>query len=226
VLAGVGGLGLVLAAQALLRTFEAVPTPDDTTISADALSVPLILAFCIIVGLRVVFEMPIELRSNWIFRLMLDAEKPECEPLARKVILISVLPWIAFVAFPAYVYVAGWTAGTLHTLLVATWSVLLTNAVLIRFRKLPFTCAFPLFQQHSIVTLLTCVMAFILFAMVTPQFEHYALSDPIWMIGFVPFAMVAWYISHRIRRNTMEIERELIFEEIPTRVVEVLQLGD
>jgi hypothetical protein len=226
VLAGVGGLGLVLAAQALLRTFEVAGSPDDATISADALSVPVILAFCVIVGLRIVFEIPVELRSNWIFRLLLDAEKPECEPLARKVILISVLPWIVFIVLPAYVYFAGWTAGVLHTLLVVAWSILLTNAVLIRFRKLPFTCAFPLFQQHSIVTLLACILAFILFAIVTPQFEHYALSDPLWMIGFIPVAAVAWYIPRRIRQNTMEIERELIFEEIPTRAVQVLQLGD
>src|SRR5437899_958927 len=73
-------------------------------------------------------------------------------------------------------YIAGWASGILHVALVVTWSVLLANAVLIRFRKLPFTCAFPLFQQHSIVTLLGCVLAFTLFAIVTPHFEHFALA--------------------------------------------------
>ena len=110
--------------------------------------------------------------------------------------------------------------------LVVTWSVLLANAVLIRFRKLPFTCAFPLFQQHSIVTLLGCVLAFTLFAIVTPHFEHFALADPGWMIAFLTVAGLGWYIPHRMRRNTLEMESQLIFEELPPRAVEVLQLGD
>jgi hypothetical protein len=225
VLAGIGGLGMVLAAQALQRTFES-ESGLNRALSADALSVPLILIFCVVVGLRLVFEIPVELRSNWIFRLMLDAGKHECEPMARKLILTSVLPWLGLIAFPIYTYFAGWIVGLLHTGLIVTWCILLTNAVLVRFRKLPFTCAFPLFQQHSIVTLLGWIMAFLAFAILTPEFESWALLDPIRMIGFIPIAAVAWYIPHRIRQNTMDIEKQLIFEEAPPRAVEVLQIGD
>ena len=216
---------MVLAAQALRRIFEN-QSGLNRALSADALSVPLILIFCIVVGLRLVFEIPVELRSNWIFRLMLDAGKHECEPMARKVILTSVLPWVGLIAFPIYAYFAGWIVGLLHTGLILTWSVLLTNAVLVRFRKLPFTCSFPLFQQHSIVTLLGWIMAFLAFAILTPEFESWALLDPIRMIGFIPIAAVAWYIPRRIRQNTMDIEKQLIFEEAPPQAVEVLQIGD
>jgi hypothetical protein len=171
VLAGIAGLGLVLASQALLSAFENGEPARKAMVSADGLSIPLVLAFIIIVGLRIVFEIPVELRSNWIFRLMLNAEKHECEPLARKVMLVSVLPWLLVISFPIYACFGGWVIGCLHTLVVVTWSLLLTNAVLIRFRKLPFTCSFPLFQQHSIVTLLGCLFGFFLFAVVTPQVD-------------------------------------------------------
>jgi len=226
VLAGVGGLGLVLASQALLSAFENREPSEKVMVSADGLSIPLVLAFFIIVGLRIVFDIPVELRCNWLFRLMLDAEKHECEPLARKVILVSVLPWVLVISFPIYAYLGGWVVGCLHTVVVVTWSLLLTDAVLIRFRKLPFTCSFPLFQQHSIVTLLGCVFGFFLFAVVTPQFESWALSDPGRMAGIVPVVAVVWYVLFRIRSNALEIERTLIFEEAPTRAIEVLQLGD
>jgi hypothetical protein len=225
VLAGIGGLGMVLAAQALQRAFES-KSGLDRGLSGDALSVPLILIFCIVVGLRLVFEIPVELRSNWIFRLMLDPGKHECEPMAKKVILASVLPWVVLIAFPIYAYFAGWIIGLLHTGLMVTWCILLTNAVLVRFRKLPFTCAFPLFQQHSIVTLLGWIMAFLAFAIVTPEFESWALQDPIRMIGFIPVAAVAWYVPRRIQQNTMDIEKQLIFEDVPPRAVEVLHFGD
>ena len=225
ILSAVAGLGLVLACQALMSAFAGHPAAAKVAVSADALSVPFILAFCIIVGLRLVFEMPVELRSNWIFRLLLDEENHECEPMARKVMLVSTLPG-AFLVFPVYAYTGGVLPGLLHAALVAAWSVLLINAILLRFRKLPFTCSFPPFRQHSIVTLLAGVMAFFLFAVVTPAIESSALANPAWMAIFLPIAAVAWYIPHRIRRETMDHERILIFEEVPSRAVEVLQLGD
>ncbi len=226
VLAGIGGLGLVLAAQALVSAFQGSGLWSKTFVSGDGLSIPFVLAFFIIVGLRLVFEIPVELRSNWIFRLMLDAEKHECEALARKVILVAVLPWMLLISFPIYAYAGGWVIGFLHTVVVATWSILLTGAVLIRFRKLPFTCSFPLFQQHSIVTLLACVFGFFLFAVVTPQFESWALIEPLRTLVLVPVTAVAWYVPHHIRRNDLDIEKQMIFEEAPARAVEVLQLGD
>jgi len=195
-------------------------------VSADGLSIPLVLAFFIIVGLRMVFEIPVELRSNWIFRLMLNAEKHECEPLARKVILVSVLPWVLLISFPLYTYFGGRVIGCFHTLIVVAWSLVLTDLVLIGFRKLPFTCSFPLFQQHSIVTLLGCILGFFLFSVVTPQMESWALVEPVRMIVFLPPVAVAWYVPRYIRKNAMEVEKELIFEETPTRAVELLQLGD
>jgi hypothetical protein len=225
VLAGIGGLGFVLVSQALLEAFEGGTGSAERAMSGSALSVPLILAFCIIAGLRVVFEIPVELRSNWIFRFMLDPEKHECQSLARKVILTTVLPCV-LLTLPAYFYFAGWIIGLLHTVLVVAWSILLTDAVLVRFRKLPFTCSLPTFRQHSIVTMLGCIMAFFLFAVVTPQIESFALSNLIWMVAFLPIALVAWYVPHRIQRDAMQIEKNLIFEEIPPRAVEVLQLSD
>jgi hypothetical protein len=157
---------------------------------------------------------------------MLDAEKHECEPLARKVIVGAVLPWVLLIAFPVYVWAGGWEIGFLHTAVVVAWSLLLSDAVLIRFRKLPFTCSFPLFQQHSIVTLLGCVFAFFLFAVVTPQFEAWAFAEPVRMIMLVPFAAVAWYVPRYIRRNDLDVEKRMIFEETPTHAVEILQLGE
>src|SRR5258708_26368472 len=121
VLSGVAGLGLVLASQSLLSAFESGPSAAKAMVSADGLSIPFVLAFSIIVGLRTVFEIPVELRSNWIFRLLLDAEKHECEPLARKVILLSVLPWVLLISFPIYTCLGGWVTGCLHTLVLTIW---------------------------------------------------------------------------------------------------------
>jgi hypothetical protein len=226
VLTAIGGLSLVLASQALMDAVEGAKSWRQAALSPDALSIPFILSFLIIVGLRLVFEIPAELRSNWIFQLMLDRDGDECEPLARKIILIFVLPWLLAIAFPVYVYLEGWRIAGLHTLLVTAWAVLLTNIVLIRFRKLPCTCTLPLFKQHSFVTLLSVCFGFLLYAVSTPEFESSALSDPARMLSLVPVAAVAWYIPHHLAKSTIDIERKLIFEESPTHPFETLGLED
>src|SRR3974390_2532211 len=81
VLTAVAGLGLVLSSQALMNAVDDVPSARQAALTPDALSIPFILTFLIIAGLRVVFEIPVELRANWLFQLMIDADQQECEPL-------------------------------------------------------------------------------------------------------------------------------------------------
>ena len=91
-LTGFAGLGIVLASQELMNAVEVTRSARQAVLSPQALSVPFILSFLIIIGLRAVFEIPAELPSNWIFRLMLDSEHQECESVARTVMLIAVFP--------------------------------------------------------------------------------------------------------------------------------------
>ena len=226
VLTAVAGLGLVLSSQALMNAVEGTQSARQAALSPEALSIPFILSFLIIAGLRVVFEIPVELRSNWLFRLMLDPDPRECERLARNTVLILVLPCIFVMAFPVYAYLEGFRIASLHTLLVMTWAVLLTNILLVRFRKLPFTCTLPLFKQHSIVILLSFGFGFLIYSLSTPEFESSALLEPARMISLVPVAVVAWLIPHYLAKNTPEVDRKLIFEESPSRTIELLQLGD
>ena len=126
-LTGVGGLGVVLASQELMSAVEVTRSARQAAVSIEVLSIPFILSFLIIIGLRTLFEIPAELPSNWIFRLMLDPEHQECESLARKIILVAIFPWVILVIFPLYVRFAGLWIALLHTLLVLGASSLLTN---------------------------------------------------------------------------------------------------
>ena len=137
------------------------------------------------------------------------------------------LPWLLAIAFPVYVYLEGWRVASLHTLLVTAWAVLLTNVVLIRFRKLPCTCTLPLFKQHSFVTLLSCLFWISSLC---------GLDAGVRIVGpgaslrecssLMPVAAIAWYIPHHLAKSMIDIERKLIFEESPTRAFETLGLED
>jgi hypothetical protein len=60
----------------------------------------------------------------------------------------------------------------------------------------------------------------------TADFESSALTSPLSMIWLLPVAGVAWLIPHYLEKNTIELERKLIFEETTTRSVELLGLSE
>ena len=225
-LTGVGGLGIVLASQELMNAVQVTASAHQAALSSQALSVPFILSFLIIIGLRAVFEIPTELPCNWIFRLMLDPEHQQCERLARTVMLVAVFPWVVLGIFPAYLYLAGVEIALLHTILILGWSLLLTNAVLIRFRKIPFTCTRPIFKQHSIVILLSVGFAFLLYAASLPEFEAWALARPTRFLGLLPSILITWYVPHHFRKYAIAEEKTLIFEDVSSSQFELIQLGE
>ncbi|HKF02337.1 MAG TPA: hypothetical protein VKB49_08480 [Candidatus Sulfotelmatobacter sp.] len=226
VLTGVAGLALVLASQAMMNAFQGAASLKAAALSPEALSIPFIVTFLLLIGMRIVFEIPVEIRANWIFQLMLDSDRQECEPLARTVMLTAVLPWLLALTFGIYCYLAGVVVASLHTLLVLIWSILLTNVLLIRFHKLPFTCSLPVFKQHSIVILISLCFGFLIYAGSTAEFEASALSEPVRMLGLLPVALIGWFIPRYLGQNTIELERKLIFEETAVRTVEALRLSE
>jgi len=200
--------------------------PGGMALSSDALAVPLILAYCMAVGLRVCFDMPVDLRANWVFRLHLDPDRHECAIFARKVMVLFILPALAIVILPIYVYLAGWIAALLHVLLVAAWSVLLADALLLGYRKVPFACAPPEFQQHAIVIVLAAILGFSLFAVFTSQLEQWALVDPLRMSIFLVPAVGIYSGLRHGRGETADLGRRLLFEEPPAKALELLELGE
>ncbi len=226
IVTGIAGLAVVLASQSMMEAFDRAKSMREVALSPGALSVPFIVTFLVVLGLRFTFEMPGELRANWIFQLMLDSDRQESEALARKVVLIALLPLIEGITFVVYVYLAGITVASLHSLLIAVWTVLLTNLVLVRFRKLPFTCTLPVFKQHSIVIVVALVFGYLLYALSTPEFEASALIEHWRLLELLPFIAIAWYIPRYLSRNTNEVDRKLIFEEAPAGTVEVLRLSE
>lgn len=225
-LTGVAGLAAVLASQELMNAVEVTKSTREAALSTEALSIPYILSFLIIIGMRAVFEIPAELPSNWIFRLMVDPDHQECESLARTVILLTVFPWVVLGMLPLYLHITGPVIALLHMCLVLGWSLLLTNAVLIRFRKIPFTCTRPIFQQHSIVILISIAFGFLLYAASLPEFEAWAITRPSRLTGLIPAALVLWYVPRHLGKSAIAEEKRLIFEDSSGTSFQLIQLSE
>jgi hypothetical protein len=224
VLGGFLGLGIVTASQFLFASFNVRAIDITGSPPAEILAIPLILSYCIILGVRFVLDIPAETRANWIFQLCLDKARHHCLPLARRIVLTFVLPWVFLIVPPTYGYLWGWRVGLLETVVVTLWSVWLAEILLLRFRKVPFTCSYPPFRESAVVVVLSYVLGFFVFVVFTSNLEHWALLSPALMVFFFAVPFGAWYVLSSIREDIPEIDRELIFEEVPSAGFELLDL--
>lgn len=218
------GLGLVLALQMLASAVTGGHGQDGLP-RAELLSAPFVLAYFVICGLRFVFDIPAELRANWVHQVILDHAQHEAATLARKVILTFVLPWALLACLPFSIRAWGWTVGVGHVLVLLASCSLLAQFLLRRFRKIPFTCTYPAWKQNATVMILFYVLGFWAFAFLLPGLEHALLVQT----PFFLWALSAVFLlaSMALRRlQTMETEdAPLIFEEGSSSAFELLNLS-
>jgi len=206
-------LGLVAAAASLnapggLRSLVSQPYPP-----TEFLAVPFVLAFCFLAGIRFAFEMPADLRASWIFKLWIDPDSQDARPIARRVLHTLTLSWLAPVTFAVTLYFFGWQNALLHIAIFIATTVLLGEILLVNFRKIPFTCPYPQFESTSGLVLVAYLFGFFLFASYLPELEHWSLSDPIRALIFIPLIAAGFVAIHLRRRQLLDMDKTLIFNE-------------
>ena len=111
-----------------------------------AANVPLIFCslvmMCVtVVGMRVVFAVPIELRANWIFRMTQVCEvRQYLIAIRRPLFVLAVAPvWLISAAF--FLSIWPWRPAVGHLVILGLWGMILAWICLHAFRKIPFTCS-------------------------------------------------------------------------------------
>ena len=218
-------LGTVIASQFLFSSFNNDVAPHARFPSPELLAIPLILSYCIVVGLRLTFEIPTELRANWIFRLCVDKHKHEARSLGLKTVLSFVLPWVWLLAAPVYAYFWGWWSGILQAVVLSVWSFLLAEVLLLRFRKIPFTCPYPQFRHSAVVLALSYILGFFVFVIMTAHLEYWSFFTPVPAIALIGIAVISWYVLYRIRTDAPDVEKEITFDPDSASGFELLDLA-
>jgi hypothetical protein len=208
-------MALVASAQSVASVFRIHAAVHLHIPSEDLLSIPFVLSFCIIVGIRLAFAIPSDLRANWVFALWIDPDTLQTRPIARKVLLtFSLLPLIP-ICFAGTWILWGFGVALLHTAVFAACTVALVELLLLRFRKIPFTCSYPPFQSHSALIFVAYLFGFVLFTSYLPELELWSLATPWRAIVFIPLVAVILLSSYFYRKQMLDMDKHLIFEEIP-----------
>jgi hypothetical protein len=182
--------------------------------NADLLSIPFILSFSIVVGIRLSFEIPTDLRANWVFALWIDPNTLETRSIARKILLtFSLLP-LAPLCFVTSWILWGLSTAFLHSAVLAACTIALVELLLLRFRKIPFTCSYPPFQSHSALVFVAYLFSFVIFSAYLPDLELWSLADPWRAMLFIPLVTVILLGVHFYRKQMLDMDKQLIFEEM------------
>jgi hypothetical protein len=139
-LAGYFLVGCVLSYTTLVSLSAARGVRAAAGPGAAALSLQIVLSFFLLVGIRVVFTIPADLRANWVFRLTTRDDVRRYLKGVRRAVGAGVV--VPFLAALWLVHAVLWGPGVaaLHFACGVLAALVLFEVLLLNFEKLPFTC--------------------------------------------------------------------------------------
>ena len=189
------------------------------------LSAPLVVSFFLLVSLRLLFDIPSERPSSWVFRFALDGQPSGAllRGARRSMLELGILPWLA-VALPLHFFLWGPALGAAHTAYCLLLSLLLMDALLLGFRKVPFTSTFASSRPNAGVALLVWYALFSIYAYTMTSIEAALLRRPVAFAIALVVAFAAWRALARAGSRLSEPHRPPLFVDDADPVVQTLNL--
>lgn len=219
------GMGVVAASIPGLIAIEVHSKPDSASVGAAALSIPLVLLYSILTAARLAFEIPAELRANWMFQIAPPALEFRAAGVARLVLWILAAP-VLLLTLAAYSILFSPLVGFIHCAWSAAVSAALIELLLIGYRKIACTCSIPQPRNHAVLYVFGYLAGFGIFAGAMSKVAAAFFVDPArWAI--VPlFAVPLLFWWRGVLKQTGQFESPLTFEESEIRAVQTLNLFD
>jgi hypothetical protein len=217
------GIALALESLAALLSRQAAITAADR--DAIFLAVPLILAFFVLSGTRLVFEIPAEVRANWIFQLNERQTSPELLSGVRKAMMVLGAIPILTLVFPFFVLHLSLEEAGAAFLLDCILSLIFIEAMLLRFRKIPFTCSYLASKSRNFAVWIGCWILFSSYAYTLARGEAWVLRHPTELVVSASFLLVGLGWLRVYNRHFLKQGIPLLFEEEPEPAVQTLDLS-
>lgn len=147
-------------------------------LSAPLLAASIVIMGCWIVGTRAVFSLPLDLRANWIFRIVPLGAGPACLAARRRALFaLSVAPVCAASAV-LFFSIAPWRMAAGHVVVLGLLSIILAELCLAGEQRIPFTCSY--LPGKSKVHLAFWISVGLIVAVIrrAAEFERQALDKP------------------------------------------------
>jgi CubicO group peptidase (beta-lactamase class C family) len=184
-----------------------------------------ILVICgAVMGGRVVFSIPLDLRANWIIRIMRPAGVAECLGASRRALWgMAVVPvWSAMAVF--FFWTWPWRAAAGHLIVLALLAAIAGELMLYGFQKIPFTCSYLPGKSYVHMAAIG-LLGFLLLVLKGYPIERSALEDGRRYLALVLVLSLVWGVARRrTARRARSDEAVLRFEEEQEPVIHGLGL--
>jgi hypothetical protein len=215
-LAAYAGVGFALAAQVL----SAAKKHDDW------MSLPLVLAFFLLSGMRFIFTIPSELPANWQFRVSdTDRQRAALNGTRTAMRWFGVAP--LFVVLSPF-YFVWWPPGVAlaHLVFSVTIAILLIEVLTMELRKIPFTCSYPPGKANVTILWVGYWVGFLLFAFSLANLESWMAQRPRRLVPFYLIVTALFAGFEMWRRRVDSAGVVLIFDDAADPAVLTLGLGE
>ena len=210
--------------EVLLNKAQRDITPLLFQPSEALLAVPLIVSFFLLSGIRLVFTLPAELPSNWVFQIAGDKDWRDGCAGTRKA-MVAPVTVLLVVLFPFYAILWGWPVAFQQLVFGLVLSLILIELLLMNFRKIPFTCSYQAGKANITVLGVFYWLGFTTYAYTMAALERWLLLDDACWLGFLVLmlvvlgGMIVW-------RKTVPVGGSgIVYEDVPNPDVQTLGLS-
>jgi hypothetical protein len=192
-------------------------------VNAPMLVASVVLIGAAVLGARVVFSLPLDLRANLIFRVTPIGGGSACMSASRRTLyVLAIIPvWTATAAL--FLWLWPWRPASGHLAVLGLLAVILAELCLHNFHKIPFTCSYLPGKSYAHMAFLSLLGLMFLIEK-GADVELRALQSPAGfaaMLGLLGI-LAAWARWRTMKRGKSP-EGRLQFEEAP--IPAILGLG-
>ena len=183
------------------------------------LSIPFILSFFLVLGIRATSQIPIAIEANWIFRLSETVDKKHYLIGFKKgIIFFTILP-LFVVLFVFYALLWGWIIALFFCLYGFVVSGLLVEVVFIGHRKIPFTCSYLPGKGKMHIYWIVYLVSLISYAAIMSLLAYKLLLNTSSFLLFYTIVFIL-FVMLRFVQNSFFLQRaNIIYEEKPEPVL-------
>lgn len=211
-------LRILLRSEAHTVAFGAFVTLGVVLASADRniFSGSLSMVYLMLIGFRMTLEIPAGPKAAWVYRICSIPSDPR--PVLRKLTTTLLL---LIVAVPTAIIVAinhGPELALLHAFFLFTLGVLLSDGMLMKFRRTPFLSELPKFQNRTILLIALSVLAFLIFTALGARLEMLMLRHQRSFV-VLPVALVTWrgvvsYMQKDEPTDDAEVSDDIVVQKL------------
>lgn len=192
-------------------------------VNGSMLAASVVLMGAAVLGVRVLFSMPLDLKANWIFRITPIPGAAKCMVASRRALYLLAVAPVFVASAVVFLWMWPWRPAIEHLAVLGRLGTTLADLCLGNFHKIPFTRSYLPGRSYAHMGFLS-FLGILVVVYKGAEVEQRALGDPVSsaiMLGL--FGIVALCARWRTASRSKSPEGSLQFEERP--VPAILALG-